>query len=152
MDLIILTFWLQTIFARGNNPKMASIGVSLVTGAAAYNIAGSSILAAATTAQHVLEIVVTLTSNGDLDTATDGTELLKALSTSATAAATQITVDSAGSAYLVAYQDGNAYLYAIDAVQVTQQLQGETTPVSVIEGILQALLDKETSGLSRQKK
>ena len=35
--------------------KMASIGVSLVTGAAAYNIAASSILAAATTAQHVLK-------------------------------------------------------------------------------------------------
>ena len=74
---------------------MASIGVSLVTGAAAYNIAGSSILAAATTAQHVLNSC-DITSNGDLDTATDGTELLKVLSTSATAAATQITVDSAG--------------------------------------------------------
>ena len=79
---------------------------------------------------------MTLTSNGDLDTATDGTELLKALSTSATAAATQITVDSAGSAYLVAYQDGNAYLYAIDAgAGNTAVVASEMTLVSVIEGI-----------------
>ena len=42
----------------------------------------------------VAEIIVTLTSNGDLDASNTGSELLKALSTSATAAATKITANS----------------------------------------------------------
>ena len=123
------------ISTKGTAMQMGSIGVSLVTSAAAYDIAASTILVAAATGQHILEIAVTLSSNGDLDTATDGTELLKALSTSATAAATQITVDAAGSGYLIGYQDGNAYLYAIDAGVGTAVVASEMTLVSVIENI-----------------
>lgn len=55
-----------------------------------------------------------LGSNGNLSAATDGTELLKALAVSGTA--TQITAQTAANkGYLVAYQDGNAYLYHYDA-------------------------------------
>jgi hypothetical protein len=66
-------------------------------------------------AADVIELAATLTSRGDLDNATDGTELLKALSSTAHAA-TGIGFDDAGTddsaeVYLIAYQDGNAYLY-----------------------------------------
>jgi Ca2+-binding RTX toxin-like protein len=65
------------------------------------------------------EIATTLSANGDLDKAgvTDGTELLKALSSTSTSA-TGIKTNAAGGSesssdqmYLVAYQGGKAFLY-----------------------------------------
>ena len=82
----------------------------------------------------VAEIIVTLTSNGDLDASNTGSELLKALSTSATAAATKITTDSGEDGYILAYQDGNAYLYEFSTANTDIRAQ-DMTLVSVIEGI-----------------
>jgi hypothetical protein len=114
---------------------MAAVSVSLVTGAAAYDISGQVNMLAGTTEDHLAEILVTLTDNGDLDTATDGTELLKALSTSATAAATSITLDDTSAGYLVAYQSGNAYLYAVDGGTDVTLSASEMTLVTVINDI-----------------
>jgi S-layer protein len=113
--------------------SIEAVTTSLVTGAAAYAFTGTTM--DTTSGANIAEIVVTLTSNGDLDTATDGTELLKALSTSATAAATSITLDTSASGYMIAYQDGNAYMYAVDAGTNATLAASEMTLVAVLEDI-----------------
>ena len=112
---------------------IAEVSKALVTSAAAYAIAGSVAMAGAS-GNMVAEIIVTLTSNGDLDASNTGSELLKALSTSATAAATKITTDSGEDGYILAYQDGNAYLYEFSTANTDIRAQ-DMTLVSVIEGI-----------------
>jgi len=88
----------------------ASTNVTLVSTAAAFALTTGS-----TTADDIIEITATLSTNGTLSaTATDGTELLKALS-STTTASTGLTVDTEGdNFYAIAYQNGNAYLYEIN--------------------------------------
>jgi hypothetical protein len=113
--------------------SIEALAVSLVTGAAAYAFATTTL--DTTDGANIAEIVVTLSSNGDLDTATDGTELFKALSTSATLAATSITLDTNASGYMIAYQDGNAYLYAVDAGANATLTAAEMTLVAVLEDI-----------------
>jgi hypothetical protein len=115
---------------------LKSAAVSLVTGAAAYDISGQfTIAAAGASDDHAVEITVALSANGDLDASNTGSELMKALSTSATAAATSITVDDSADGYLIAYQDGNAYLYEFGAGTNVTLSASEMSLVAVIEGI-----------------
>lgn len=107
---------------------------ALVTSAAAFDLTVGG--AVSTKGSDVVELSLTLTSNGNLANALDGTELLKALSTSTTAAATGLTVETAGDAFfLVAYQGGNAYMYHVDAGADTAAVAGEIALVGVLEGI-----------------
>jgi hypothetical protein len=112
---------------------MTSISKALVTGASAYNISGSMLMAGAS-GHMISEIIITLSDNGDLDASNNGSELLKAVSTSATAAASQITVDSADHGFMLAYQDGNAYLYEFGTTDTTV-VATNMTLVSVLEGV-----------------
>jgi Ca2+-binding RTX toxin-like protein len=112
---------------------LAAVAVSLVTGASAYDISGSITMAGGSD-HHAAEITVTLSANGDLDASDNGSELLKALSTSATAAASQITVDNAADGYLIAYQDGKAYLYEFGTTDTTV-VASDISLVAVLEGI-----------------
>jgi hypothetical protein len=73
-------------------------------------------------------------ANADLGAATDGTELLKYLATSGTAS--KITVNNSGEkAYLIAYDNGNAYLYHADSGNDTNIDANEIKLVGVFEGV-----------------
>ena len=69
----------------------------------------------------------------------NGTELLKYLGS--TAAATQITVDTAGDElYILAYDDGKGYLYHADSGNNTAIVGGEATVVAVFNGTADGVL------------
>jgi hypothetical protein len=115
----------------------AEVGASST---ALLSAAGAWAITTAFATSDLIEITTTLSSNGDLDAAIDGSELLKALSTSATGAATQITVaNAAEKGYIAAYQDGSAYIYHIDA-------GAANTAVVASEMTLVATLDSITAG------
>lgn len=100
--------------ANGTAAVVDYFSAALTSGAAAYTI-GAGTGAKTTSTADVVVISTTLSSKGDLDLSSTGTELLKALS-STDAAATQLTVSTAADKfYLVAYQDNKAYLYHADA-------------------------------------
>lgn len=119
--------------AAGNAAAVAGdVAGSLVTSAANFDLAAVT----DTTGSDVIELSLALTSNGNLANAIDGSELLKALSTSATAAATGLTVDAnADKFYLVAYQAGNAYLFHVDAGADSVAVANEIKLVGTLEGI-----------------
>jgi len=72
--------------------------------------------------------------SANLDAATDGTELLKYLATSGTASG--ITVATNGDkAYLIAYDNGKAYLYHADSGADTSIAANEIKLVGVFEGV-----------------
>lgn len=102
----------------------STASASLTTGAAAFALTGAS-----STTSDVVEITTVLSTYGNLGLAgaTSGTELLKALS-STDGAATSITATTAGDDfYMVAYQNGNAYLYQVtndtDVVVTAAEIQ-----------------------------
>jgi hypothetical protein len=110
---------------------------AVVAGASNVDISGDVAIAT----DHVVELTTTLTSNGDLDSSNNGTELLKALS-STTTASTGLTIDTAGDKYmLVAYQDGKAYVYNADSSGTTAN-----TTIDATEITLMAVLDGVTAG------
>jgi hypothetical protein len=106
----------------------ATLSVALTSGAAAYDIASGI---AAT--DHIGIIGTALSSHGDLDAATDGTELLKALSATSVSA-TQITTDSGAKQYIGAHQDGNFYVFETSSPGNVNLLAAEIALVAVIEG------------------
>lgn len=110
----------------------ASTNTTLTAGAAAFALTGGN-----TTTDDIIEINATLSSYGNLGLvgATSGIELLKALS-STDSAATSITANTAGDDfYLVAYQNGNAYLYQVVNDANTAVIASEITLVGTFEGV-----------------
>jgi hypothetical protein len=71
--------------------------------------------------------------SANLDATTDGTELLKYLATSGTASG--ITVQTGTKAYLIAYDNGKAYLYHADSGVNSTIDATEITLVGVFEGV-----------------
>ena len=64
----------------------------------------------------VFELIDANNANGDLSLATDGTELLKLLCSASGGAAAGLTTDTSGDEFfVVAYDNGNAYIYHADA-------------------------------------
>ena len=118
---------------------VGSANAALVAGAAIWD--GTSAKFDVDT-HDVGEIETTLSANGDLDKAgvTDGTELLKALSSNTTAS-TGIKTNAGSAAatddmYILAYQDGKAFLYnAIDTSGNGNYEASEITLVGIFEGI-----------------
>lgn len=109
-----------------------STNTTLTSGAAAFALTGAS-----STTSDVVEITATLSSYGNLGLAgaTSGTELLKALS-STDSAATSITATTADDDfYLVAYQNGNAYLYQVTNDANTAVVASEISLVGVFNGV-----------------
>lgn len=112
----------------------ASTNTTLTAGAAAFALTGAN-----TATDDIIEINATLSSYGNLGLtgATSGAELLKALS-STDSAATSITADNVDNDfYLVAYQNGNAYLYQVVNDANTAVIASEITLVGTFEGVAQ---------------
>jgi len=104
---------------------------TLTVGAAAFALTGAN-----TTTGDIVEITATLSAFGNLGTAgvTDGTELLKALS-STNVAATSLTATTANDDfYVVAYQSGNAYLYEVTNTG-TDVILSEIALIGVFNGV-----------------
>ncbi|NCC04703.1 MAG: hypothetical protein EOM37_11830 [Proteobacteria bacterium] len=122
-----------------------TISVALLLTAGKFDISVGGAGGKTTATADVLELTTTLSSHGDLDLAVNGTELFKALGSTATTAATAITAAAAGNKfYLVAYQDGNAYLYQADASAVSADADvtaDEIQLVGVLNGITAGTLD-----------
>jgi hypothetical protein len=128
-DVINLEGSLLTSDIAGASIVVTS-SVALTSGAAAYDLSG-----AVAAGDDVIIIGTALSTFGDLDVGTDGTQLLKSLSSTSTSA-TQITTDSAGKSYILANQDGNAYLFAANAgAGNTAIVASEISLVAVIEGV-----------------
>jgi hypothetical protein len=116
----------------------ATHGVTTVNNGAAYNLSGTDIGtesgAQTFNGSDVIELIGGNEASADLDVATDGTELLKYLATSGTASG--ITVATAGNkAYLIAYDNGKAYLYHADSGGDTTITASEIKLVGVFEGV-----------------
>jgi Ca2+-binding RTX toxin-like protein len=108
--------------------------------AAAFNLETAS--AGGVDASDVFELLGTNAGNGDLSLATDGSELFKLLGVDGSAA-TAITVGTAGdAAFLVAYDNGNAYLYSMteDGTN-TAVVASEITLMATIENVSVGGLD-----------
>jgi hypothetical protein len=103
--------------------------------AATYNLVAANTLA--TNAVDVYEFIGANEANGDLSLSTTGSELLKLLGT-ADSAATSITVDNDTNAFfIIAYDNGNAYLYnAVDSATAgVLTLAADITLVAVFSGV-----------------
>jgi hypothetical protein len=115
----------------------ATHGVTTVNNGAPYNLSGTDIGTEpgfqTFSGSDVIELIGGNEANADLDAATDGTELLKYLATSGTAS--HITVQNGAKAYLIAYDNGNAYLYHADAGGDAIINATEITLVGVFEGV-----------------
>lgn len=110
----------------------AAISVALTSGAQAY------VLGASTATNDIIEITTALSSFGNLGAAgvVDGTELLKALSSTNVAASSFTTSTAGDDFYLVAYQNGNAYLYQVtDAGLDTTVVAADIALVGVFNGV-----------------
>jgi Ca2+-binding RTX toxin-like protein len=126
----------------------ADTSAPTATGAAAVtvvNSASSLALAATfrldllsdTNVDDVVELLGLNSDNGDLGKAgvTDGTELLKLMGVTGSAAAS-ITTDANGEKlYVAAYDNGNAYLYLVEPGADAVATAAEITPVGVLTGI-----------------
>ena len=113
---------------------IAGVSVALTAGAAAYATAVNI------GDQDVIEITTTLSSHGDLDAtgATSGTELLKALSSTDSAATSITTADNAADGvYIAAYQDGDAFIYQVidDGNDNSTILAAEINLIAVLEDV-----------------
>lgn len=136
-DLAILEKTDTTATTSNATAAWATHNVTLVNGTA-YNLSGSDI-GSETGAQtfagsDVIELVGGNEAAANLDAAADGTELLKYLGS--TSAATQLTVATAwDEAFLVAYDNGKAYLYHADSAADTAITATEITLVGVFDGV-----------------
>lgn len=123
----------DTSVAGTGTAVLGTATTALVSGGVAYTL-GSVV----TTTSDIVEIDVALSSFGNLGAVgvVDGTELLKGLS-SVNVAATSITASGTSEAfYIVAYQNGNAYLYQAASADVNV-VASEITLVGVFNGVAQ---------------
>jgi len=117
----------------------SSTNTTLSVGGAAFALTGAT-----STASDVVEITAVLSSFGDLDKegVTSGTELLKALSSTDTAAASITATTANDDFYLVAYQDGKAFLYQVETGDAaTAVTADEIFLVGIFEAVAQNAFD-----------
>ena len=112
------------------NATFVGTAAAIVAGASAVDISGDI----NTATDEFVELTTTLTSNGTLANAVDGSELLKALS-STTTAATGIKGDTTEKYFLAAYQNGDAYIYYVDSGANDTAVASEILLVGVLKGI-----------------
>lgn len=125
----------ETTVGTGTGAAVVDFFATALTAGASAYVLGAGTSAKTTATADVLVISTTLSSNGNLALGTDGTELLKALSSTSTAA-TQITAANSGDDfYLVAYQNGNAYLYQVTNGADTAVIASEIKLIGTLEGI-----------------
>jgi hypothetical protein len=88
-----------------------------------------------TDVDSVVELLGTNDSNGDLSAATDGTELFKLLGATGSAA-TSLTMDAADdNLFLVAYDNGNAYIYHVQDSAGATVVAAEVLLVATVTGM-----------------
>jgi len=108
---------------------LAADATALVTSGAAFA------LTASTAADGIIEITTTLDTDVSLSASSTGADLMQALSSDATEAAS-ITVNTADNdGFIIAYQNGNGYLWDFTNDNNTAVLSSELTLVAVFEGI-----------------
>jgi Ca2+-binding RTX toxin-like protein len=114
IDKVALGAANTTVATAGTTADVVASTTAATTGGAAYALTGAS-----STADDVilLTVVAASANNGDLSLATDGTELLKALTTTAAVDThTGITATTAADkVYFAATQGGTTYVYYADA-------------------------------------
>jgi hypothetical protein len=127
--------------SAGKTTLATGVGIAPVdttdTTAAADGNNGAYGMTGVTTANADLIILqngATLGSRGDLDAATDGTELLKALSNTVNPYS-HITAVASNTTYFLAYQGGNAYLYHLTNDGNTSAVAAEFTLVMTLTGV-----------------
>ena len=130
--------------AAGNLPVLNVNTVAAGVGGGAYAATG-----AATNATDVVILstsaLTTGTNGGDLSAATDGSELLKALTNNAAADAyTGLTTTAeADEFYAVAYQNGNAYIYYVQEGAGTKlAVAADIKLVATLTGVAVNALDQ----------
>ena len=108
---------------------LASDATALVTSGAAFA------LTASTAADGIIEITTTLDTDVSLGATSTGNDLLQALSSDATEAAS-ITVNTADDdGYIIAYQNGDAYLWNFTNDNNTAVIASELSLVAVFEDV-----------------
>ena len=124
-----------TVATAAGAAAFETITPTLVT-AATYNLGAANATTAA--AMDVYEFIGANEANGDLSLVTNGTELLKLLGTQ-DSAATSITTEANGDAYyIIAYDNGNAYMYLASA--------GADAITTALEITLVAVFNSTTAG------
>lgn len=121
--------------AAGNNAVFDEVSTSLVSGAASF-VLGTGASGKTSTTADVIEITTALSAFGDLskDT-TNGTELLKALSSTSTAASDIGLATASDDLYIVAYQGGKAYTYLVADTTDTAAVATELQLVGVLNNV-----------------
>jgi len=121
--------------AAGAAPVFATISIAEVAANATYNLAGVG----DTTNTDVFELLAVDEGNGNLETDFDtngnGTELLKMLSSSGTAAS--ITNDvKTDKYYIIMYDNDAAYIYHVDATtDATAQVAADILPILKVDSV-----------------
>jgi hypothetical protein len=144
-DLISLAAGETTVATAANTLPVVNVNsVAAGTGGVAYAATG-----AATNASDVVILstsaLTTGTNGGDLSAATDGTELLKALTNNAAADTyTGLTTTAEGDDfYAVAYQGGNAYIYLVnEGTGTTLAVAADIKLVATLTGVAVNALDQ----------
>jgi len=117
----------------GGNATIIGSTTGLVTDGAAWDISGT------TDARDILEVTTTLDSTVSFTADSTGHDLLQALS-SDTTEASEITLDSGVDQFLVAYQDGNAYLWHLDGTDASVTAD-EIQLVAILENVSSGTVD-----------
>ena len=127
--------------AAGSAPVFESLTITEADADASFLLTAATL---ATSAVDVIELIGTDASHGNLETDFDtngnGTELLKLLSSSGTAAS--ITMDvKTDKVYLIAYDNGAAYIYHIDATtDAVAQVAADILPLFKLDGVTEGAL------------
>ena len=127
--------------AAGSAPVFESLTITEADADASFLLTAATL---ATSAVDVIELIGTDASHGNLETDFDtngnGTELLKLLSSSGTAAS--ITMDvKTDKVYLIAYDNGAAYIYHIDATtDAVAQVAADILHLFKLDGVTEGAL------------
>lgn len=125
----------DVISLLGTDTTLAGTGSAVLTSSAVTLVASgvSAAIAAGSATNDVIVLTGTLAANGDLSASTNGSELLKLLGTADNAASGLTTAGATDSVFVVAYDNGNAYLYNVTAVGSVADA-AHITLVGVING------------------
>jgi hypothetical protein len=123
-------------FTAGNGGDILNLIGTIASTDAATVITGTAASITLADAKEIYEYAFEATANSaDLDASLTGSELGKAFSSGT--ALTTLTASSAETGYIVAYDNGNAYVYYFDAGSgdTTVTLSSEVALVAVITGV-----------------
>jgi len=129
--------------SAGAQPEFETVTVTAVNANATYDLATAA--TATTSTADVFELIVPDEDRGnletDFDTNGDATELFKMLSSAGTAASLTVDVKT-DKFFIIAYDNGAAYIYAnTAATDAVAQLKASIVPVFKLDGVTSGALD-----------